>query len=187
MSLTRAAWKLRGESMQAGPVGMNRRRTWIFEDGWIQGFSEQRATPSLFARFNKSHFPEIAEDPRFFKKEVKQSSQMSYQELHDYIQDLQKSGFDVIRLTVALHKKISFPLVCLIMGMIAIPFSFSTGKRGSLYGIGVSILIGILFWLTLEFFEQVGNAGKLVPFLAAWAPDLIFGAGGIYALFTIRT
>ena len=163
------------------------KRTWIFEDGWIQGFSEQRATTSLFAKFNKSDFPEIAEDPRFFKKEVKQSSQMSYQELHDYIQDLQKSGFDVIRLTVALHKKISFPLVCLIMGMIAIPFSFSTGRRGSLYGIGVSILIGILFWLTLEFFEQVGNAGKLVPFLAAWAPDLIFGAGGIYALFTIRT
>ena len=164
-----------------------KKSAWIFEDGWVQGFSEQRASPSLFARFNRSQFPEVAEDPRFFKKEVKQSSQMSYQELHDYIQDLRKSGFDVIRLTVALHKKVSFPLVCLIMGMIAIPFSFSTGKRGSLYGIGVSILIGIIFWLTLDFFEQVGNAGKLVPFLAAWAPDLIFGAGGIYALFTIRT
>jgi lipopolysaccharide export LptBFGC system permease protein LptF len=112
---------------------------------------------------------------------------MNYQELSNYIQDLKKSGFDVIRLTVALHKKISFPVVSLIMCMIAIPFSFSTGKRGSLYGIGVSILIGIVFWLTLEFFEQVGNAGKLVPFLAAWAPNLIFGAGGIYSLFTIRT
>ncbi|MFN8007905.1 MAG: LPS export ABC transporter permease LptF [Terriglobia bacterium] len=162
-------------------------RSWIFEDGWIQGFSEQRASPSLFAKFASSRFPEISEDPRFFKKEVKQSSQMNYEELRNYIQDLKQSGFDVIRLTVALHKKISFPLVCLIMGAIAIPFSFSSGKRGSLYGIGVSILIGIIFWLTLEFFEQVGNAGKLMPFLAAWAPDLIFGAGGIYALFTIRT
>ncbi len=36
-------------------------------------------------------------------------------------------------------------------------------------------------------FEQVGGAGKLVPFLAAWAPNLIFGASGIYLLFTIRT
>jgi lipopolysaccharide export LptBFGC system permease protein LptF len=93
----------------------------------------------------------------------------------------------VVKLTVALHKKLSFPLVSLIMCMIAIPFSFSTGRHGSLYGFGLSILIGIVYWVTLNFFEQVGGAGKLVPFLAAWAPNLIFGASGIYLLFTIRT
>jgi lipopolysaccharide export LptBFGC system permease protein LptF len=41
--------------------------------------------------------------------------------------------------------------------------------------------------LVLGFFEQVGGAGKLVPFLAAWAPNLIFGAGGIYLLLNIET
>ena len=112
---------------------------------------------------------------------------MNYKELLEYIEDLKRSGFDVVRLTVALHKKLSFPLVSLIMCMIAIPFSFSTGRQGSLYGIGLSISIGIVYWVTLNFFEQIGGAGKLVPFLAAWAPNLIFGASGIYLLFTIRT
>jgi len=92
-----------------------------------------------------------------------------------------------VRLTVELHKKLSFPLISLIMCMIAIPFSFSMGKRGSLYGIGLSVMIGITYWVMFEFFEQIGGAGKLVPFLAAWAPNLIFGAGGMYFLFTIRT
>lgn len=160
---------------------------WIYEDGWAQGFQDQRALASEFFRFKRHRFPEIKEDPRYFKKEVKQSTQMSYVELRNYIEDLKQSGFDVVRLTVALHRKLSFPLISLIMGMIAIPFSFSMGKRGSLYGVGLSIMIGIAYWVTLEFFEQVGGAGKLMPFLAAWAPNLIFGAGGVYFLFTIRT
>ena len=37
------------------------------------------------------------------------------------------------------------------------------------------------------FFEQVGGVGKLVPELAAWAPNLIFGAEGAYLIFTIET
>jgi len=161
--------------------------TWVFEDGWSQGFREQRAIAKEFVRFERQRFQEITEDPRYFKKEVKQSSQMSYLELRNYIDDLRQSGFDVVRLTVALHKKLSFPIISLIMCMIAIPFSFSMGKRGSLYGVGLSIMIGITYWVMLEFFEQVGGAGKLLPFLAAWAPNLIFGASGVYFLFTIRT
>jgi len=162
-------------------------QTWILEDGWSQGFRDQRAVAKEFVRFERQPFPEITEDPPYFKKEVKQSSQMSYLELRNYIQDLRQSGFDVMRLTVALHKKLSFPIISLIMCMIAIPFSFSMGKRGSLYGVGLSILIGITYWVMLEFFEQVGGAGKLLPILAAWAPNLIFGASGVYFLFTIRT
>jgi LPS export ABC transporter permease LptF/LPS export ABC transporter permease LptG len=161
--------------------------TWILEEGWAQGFRDQRAVAKEFQRFDRQHFPEITEDPRYFKKEVKQSSQMSYLELRSYIGDLRQSGFDVVRLTVALHKKLSFPIISLIMCMIAIPFSFSMGKRGSLYGVGLSIMIGISYWVMLEFFEQVGGAGKLLPFLAAWAPNLIFGASGVYFLFMIRT
>jgi LPS export ABC transporter permease LptF/LPS export ABC transporter permease LptG len=162
-------------------------RNWILEKGWSQAFQDQRAVATEFSQFERRPFPDIKEDPRYFKKEVKQSTQMSYRELENYIDDLKQSGFDVVRLTVALHKKLSFPVISLIMCMIAIPFSFSMGKRGSLYGIGVSVMIGITYWVIQEFFEQVGGAGKLVPFLAAWAPNLIFGTGGIYYLFTIRT
>ncbi len=160
---------------------------WGFEEGWTWGFESQRTVAGGFQRFHRATFPEVNETPQYFKKEVKESSQMSYAELRDYIDDLRKSGFDVVKLTVALHKKLSFPLVSLIMCMIAIPFSFSIGKHGSLYGIGLSIMLGIAYWLIQGFFEQVGGAGKLMPFLAAWAPNLIFGASGIYLLFTIKT
>ena len=182
-----ASFEIRRRIFAARAIWDEVHGTWILEDGWSQGFREQRAVAKEFVRFERQRFPEITEDPRYFKKEVKQSSQMSYLELRNYIGDLKQSGFDVVRLTVALHKKLSFPIISLIMCMIAIPFSFSMGKRGSLYGVGLSIMIGITYWVMLEFFEQVGGAGKLLPFLAAWAPNLIFGASGVYFLFTIRT
>ena len=43
-------------------------------------------------------------------------------------------GFDTTRFRVDLHTKISFPLVCLIMTLLGIPFAFSMGEGGTLVG-----------------------------------------------------
>ncbi len=160
---------------------------WEFFDGWSQGFKQQHTIPEEFHRFEHAEFASMTEQPQYFKKEVKLDSQMRYGELANYISDLKKSGFDVTKLEVALHKKLSFPTVSLIMCLLAIPFSFSTGRHGSLYGVGLSILIGIIYWVMVGFFEQMGGVGKLVPMLAAWAPNLIFGAAGTYMIFTMET
>ena len=160
---------------------------WIFENGWSQGFKNGKPVSNQFELIKSKPIVDITEKPIYFKKEVRSSSQMSYFDLKSYIGDLKQSGFNVVRLSVALHRKLSFPLVALTMAMIAIPFALSTGRRGSLYGVGLSVLIGISYWVLQGFFEQLGSAGRLEPFLAAWAPNLIFGGGGIYLLFNIRT
>lgn len=163
------------------------RSGWVFEEGWAQGFSHDRPQQAQFLKIGRELIESIEEPPHYFKKEVRESSKMSYRELGSYIEDLSRSGFDVVRLKVARHSKLSIPLVSLTMAMIAIPFAFSTGRRGSLYGIGLSIVVGISYWVLQGFFEQIGSAGKLEPLLAAWAPNLVFGAGGIYLLFNVRT
>src|ERR1700723_3159513 len=86
---------------------------WIFEQGWQR--SLQGSEIAGFRNFDVSTFPELSEAPSYFKKEVKQYSEMNYEELHHYIRDLQQSGFDVVRLRVQLNKKLSFPLITLIM------------------------------------------------------------------------
>ena len=77
---------------------------------------------------------ELAEAPAYFKKEIKQSSEMSYEELRRYIHDLEQSGFDVVRLRVQLQKKIAYPLITLVMAVLAIPFALSAGKRSAVAG-----------------------------------------------------
>ncbi len=95
--------------------------------------------------------------------------------------------FDVSGLTVDLYRKLSFPLVSIIMVIIAIPFSFATGRRGSFYGIGISIVIGISYWAAFELFDKLGGINQLSPLIAAWFPNLIFGLSGFWLLLRVRT
>jgi lipopolysaccharide export LptBFGC system permease protein LptF len=81
----------------------------------------------------------------------------------------------------------SFPLACLVMTILGIPFAFSMGRRGALVGIGLSIAISMVYWGAIGIFEGFGYLNYLNAFLAAWSPNLIFGLGGLYLLFTLRT
>src|SRR5215813_2383116 len=99
---------------------------------------------------------------------------MNYQELHQYIRDLQQSGFDVVRLRVALNKKLSYPLITLIMAVLAIPFSLSAGKRGAVTGIAVAVPIAVFYTVGSRLFEAMGNLSQLPSAVAASWPDLLF-------------
>lgn len=158
---------------------------WVFERGWTRTF--RGAAIEDYRTFDVTTLAEVTEAPNYFKKEVKQSSEMNYQELRRYIQDLQQSGFDVVRLRVQLHKKFAFPIITFVMAVIAIPFSLSAGRRGALTGIAVAIGIGMVYWITSGLFEAMGNANYLPAALAAWAPDLIFASAGGYLVLKVPT
>jgi lipopolysaccharide export LptBFGC system permease protein LptF len=129
----------------------------------------------------------LSEEPSYFKKEVKQSSEMSYDELRHYIHDLQQSGFDVVRLRVQLQKKLAFPIITLVMAILAIPFSLSAGKRGAVAGVAVAVGVAVVYWTVSGLFEAMGNISQLPPLLAAWSPDLIFGFVGGYLILRVPT
>jgi lipopolysaccharide export LptBFGC system permease protein LptF len=88
---------------------------------------------------------------------------------------------------VALQRKLAYPLVPIIMTLIAVPFAVTTGKRGAMYGIGVGIVLALVYWTMISVFAALGAAGIVPPTLAAWAPNLIFGAAAAYLLLTVRT
>jgi LPS export ABC transporter permease LptF/LPS export ABC transporter permease LptG len=160
-------------------------RRWVLEDGWARDFVDGRVTD--YQPFAVHTFSEVDEAPSYFKKEVKPSEQMSVLELRRYIQGLKQSGFDVVRLSVAFYRKFSYPLIAFVVTLIAIPFSFSTGSRGALAGIALSIGIAIVYWSVSSLFEAMGNLSQLPPAVAAWSPDILFSLGGFYLLMRIKT
>jgi LPS export ABC transporter permease LptG/LPS export ABC transporter permease LptF len=158
---------------------------WIFDQGWQRTFSGE--TVGTYQPFTVAEFPEIKEQPSYFKKEDLQSQEMSFAELSDYIGDLKQSGFDTMRLRVQLMKKIAYPLVTLVMAILAVPFALSMGKRGSLVGISTAIVLAISYWVVAGLFEAMGNVNTLPPVLAAWSPDVLFGIVGAYLLLRTPT
>jgi LPS export ABC transporter permease LptF/LPS export ABC transporter permease LptG len=158
---------------------------WEYERGWERVLNVSAI--SNYRSFEVATFPELPETPSYFKKEVKQYSEMNYEELRRYIRDLQQSGFDVVRLRVELHKKLSYPLITLIMAVLAIPFSISTGKRGAVTGVAVALGIAVFYTVASRLFEAMGNLSFLPPAVAAWSPDLIFILVGGYLILKVPT
>ena len=161
------------------------RNQWIFEDGWERDFHGE--SMGSYRTYTIEAVPQIHEPPQYFKKEFRQSSEMSFGELQRYIHDLRQSGFDTMRLRVQLNHKLAYPLVTFVMAMLAIPFSLSMGRRGSLAGIAAAIGLAIAYWVVAGMFEAMGNVNMLPAFLAAWSPDLLFGLTGGYLLLRTPT
>lgn len=158
-------------------------QAWILKDGWERRFDGNQVTSESF----EDRALEIPEHPSYFKQDSRASSMMTVSELRQQIADLSRAGFDVLDLKVSLYSKIAFPLACLIMALVGLPSAFSVGKRGALYGVAVGIGIGLSYWGLLGLFEQMGRYEMLPPLLAAWGPNIMFGAGGLYLFFSSRT
>ena len=158
---------------------------WVFEHGWERTFAGDEI--KSYRTFEVSTFGDVHEPPSYFKKETRQSSEMSFVELNHYIGDLRQSGFDTMRLRVALNHKLAYPLITLVMAVLAVPFALSMGRSGSLAGIGVAIGVAIAYWVVAGTFEAMGNVNMLPAIFAAWSPDLLFALAGSYLLLRTST
>ena len=158
---------------------------WILESGWIRDF--QGGKVSRYAEFNVVELPELDEPPAYFTREVRQSSEMDWFELRNYIDRLRHSGFDVAQLTVQLYKKLSFPLIAPVVILLAIPFSILVGSRGAVGGLSLGVGLAVIYWATAALFEALGGVGQLPPLLSAWSPDFIFLFCGLYFFLRMPT
>ena len=157
---------------------------WRFHNGWTRDI---HGNESQYGEFRSTSFAEIREDPGYFKKENWQSQEMNFRQLEHYIRDLRQSGFDTMRLRVQLWHKLSYPLIAIVMAVIAIPFALSMGRRGSLTGIAVAIAVALAYWLVDGLFGALGNVNYLPAALAAWSPDVLFALTGGYLLLKTHT
>jgi LPS export ABC transporter permease LptG len=156
-------------------------QSWRFVEGQTRNLSD-----GTFEQFDEKLF-KLPETPEYFDEEVKASSKMTYLELRTYIDDLRRGGFEVDYLLTDLYEKVSFPVVNFIMAIIGLPFALTMGRRGAFFGIAAGVIIGIVYWGAFGVFGVFGSNGLLAPMLAAWGPNIVFGAGGVMLLSMIRT
>ncbi len=167
--------------------------SWDVEDGWHWKFPEN-AMASYETGGSETPLA-LAPPERFSRREAvlstRQSStlqeQMSSAELIQQIDDLSASGYDTGRLEVAFWGKLAQSLTPLVMVLLGLSFAFRVGRRGSLYGIGVAILLVIVYWATFAVFNGLGLEAILPPFLAAWTPNILYGMLGAYLILYIPT
>ncbi len=193
--LDESSWTLRGIvfARDATPAGKPTPQegsaiAWTGKQGWERVFAPGGRVQDSQVKYQPFDTRELVlEPPNYFKSEIPDSDMMTYGQLKDFIGRLQGSGADAARYVVALQRKIAFPLMTLIMTLLAVPFAVMTGRRGALYGIGTALVIAIAYRIAESVFGAFGIGGLLPPVLAAWAPNMLFGAAAGYLMLTVRT
>jgi LPS export ABC transporter permease LptG len=156
---------------------------WQGEGGWRIDYS---AAPPQWASLPRKTLPNL-EPPEYFATEQPLAEMMTVPQLRAFIAELSTSGLNHVPWAVELQRKIAFPFVTVVMTLLAVPFGVSTGRRGTLYGIGLGIVLALSYWIISSAFVAIGRSGVLPPFLAGWAPNILTAGVAGYLLLRART
>lgn len=146
----------------------------------------QKDTPSDFMTFHEMQL-RIHEGRNMFQEKVAYSQFMNIEALNRYIKYLEEKEADTRRYRAEVYQNYAFPFTNLIMVLIAIPFSFMMGKKGTIFGIGIAVGVSMVFWFSMALFQSLGTHAILSPFLSAFGPLFLFAAVSIYLFSNIKT
>jgi lipopolysaccharide export system permease protein len=101
-------------------------------------------------------------------------------DLFEYIRHLDANGQTAQRYEIEFWRKVFYPLSCLVMIVLALPFAYLHFRQAGIttYVFG-GVMIGISFFLLNNVFGYLGNLSNWSPWMTAAAP------GAIYSLMSL--
>jgi lipopolysaccharide export system permease protein len=98
-------------------------------------------------------------------------------DLFNYVRHLDANGQTAQRYEIEFWKKVFYPLSCLVMVILALPFAYLHFRSGGIAGyVFAGVMIGISFFLLNNVFGYIGNLRNWQPWLAAATPGLLYMA-----------
>jgi len=158
---------------------------WQMWSGILRQIGPGGRVKSTTFEHERVDMPEHVDD---FIRIQKLPDTMSFLELRAYVAKLRSGGHDVGGYLVQLYSKLAFPLVHVIMALVAIPFALSSPRSGGrAVGVGVALVIAVGYWMVHAVAVAFGRADLLPPALAAWTANIVFAGVGAVLLLRART
>jgi LPS export ABC transporter permease LptF/LPS export ABC transporter permease LptG len=165
------------------PVG-GARGEWKATQGWSREWAANGDFVSLKPIAGETRVFQAAE---YYGIQQPDPQYMAFEDLRQYTARMVASGYNMFKEQVWIARRLAFPTATLIMTLIAVPFAVTIGRGGAMAGIAVGISLALVYWVSISFFAALGGGGLIAPALAAWAPNMLFGAAALYLLLTVRT
>ncbi len=100
---------------------------------------------------------------------------MSTIALFQYIRHLDVNGQSAQRYQIEFWKKVFYPLSCMVMVVLALPFAYLHFRSGGITGyVFGGVMAGISFFLLNNVFGYIGNLQSWQPWLTAALPGIIY-------------
>jgi lipopolysaccharide export LptBFGC system permease protein LptF len=147
---------------------------------------------------NELEMPEFSETPREIQSDIKVNAfrginskthraDIPLAEIVTYLR-LHPHPDRKIRnwLYTKLHGRFAAPFACLVVVIVAIPFSAKSGRRNIFVGVAASIFIFFAYFVLQQIGLTFGETGWMPSWLGAWFPNLFFGIGGLFLTARVR-
>ncbi len=99
---------------------------------------------------------------------------MTISELLHYAQYMKAIGQTTKKIYTQIYYLLFYPLSVLIFVLLGINLGIRSSKASDLFEFGLSLLIGFLYWGTVQSFRALGDAGGMSPVFAGLLPHIIF-------------
>jgi len=120
--------------------------------------------------------------PRTLLEQKKEPWEMTYGELKDYINAMEKEGYSAPQLKMELYQRISLAFAPLVLVLLVFPLALRPPREGGWQAILLSFGALVGYWSANSLFTLMGRGHWLPPILAAFIPPLTAAAGGIWYL-----
>ena len=109
-------------------------------------------------------------------------SRMRLVDLFVYMRHLEANKQTAQRYQIEFWRKVFYPLSCLVMVVLALPFAYLHFRSGSIAGyVFGGVMAGISFFLLNNLFGFAGNLQNWSPWLTAAAPGIIYSLASLAA------
>ena len=120
--------------------------------------------------------------PSMVSAAVLKPDKMPALELFRYVRHLEANGQSAQRYEIEFWRKVFYPLSCLVMVVLSLPFAYLHFRSGGIAGyVFGGVMAGISFFLLNNLFGFAGNLQNWSPWLTAAAPGLIYSAVSLAA------
>jgi len=111
-------------------------------------------------------------NPVYLISEFTLPDEMGYFELNEFIKIKKESSSNTNKWEVGLHHKISYPFSNLFLTLFAIISAIGLRTSNLSYGIGLSLLIIVIYYILIVIGKNLGVEGTINPQLSAWIPNV---------------
>ena len=102
----------------------------------------------------------------------KAPKEMHIKELVRNLKTTQKGEMKYNEMIIELMEKFSIPLAVVLMGLIGMPLGAQIKSRSRFHGIVISLVIFLIYYLSLAGVRSIGETGAISPLFGSWLPVL---------------
>lgn len=145
----------------------------LLKDGFIH-IAQEDSTTELF--FNKYNMALRLESDAPSKKNTELTP-------FELIEEIKERPQQDSSLQLELHRRLSLPLLCIILTFLGPPLSLVAGKSGRLGGLSVGLGVFTAYYILLMYGENLVRAAKIPHYVGAWTPTIVLG---IFSLWVFK-